>query len=147
MAKIKKLLGGSPFPESWTLNAGLLVMRIFSGLFMAFGHGLRKVPPSEGFINGAGEMGFPVPAFFAWMAGLSEFAGGILIAIGLFTRPSAFLMGATMFVAGFIRHGADPFGRKELALIYLVIAVMMVLTGPGKYSVDKVLFGKNGLST
>ena len=134
-----KFLFGNPFPNSIGLNIGLFALRVFSGLIMAFGHGIRKIPPSEGFINGAADMGFPLPGFFAWMAGLSEFVGGILIALGLFTRPSALFLGATMFVAGFIRHGEDPFGKMELALIYLCISLALLLTGPGKYSIDKLI--------
>ena len=38
--------------------------------------------------------------------------------------------------------GADPFGRKELALIYLVAFLMILLLGGGKYSVDKMITGK-----
>jgi putative oxidoreductase len=41
-----------------------------------------------------------------------------------------------MSVAAFIAHGSDPFGRKELALLYLVVFVFLLFTGSGKFSVD-----------
>lgn len=125
--------------KSYT-DAGLLVLRLGTGLFMAFGHGLGKLPPSDGLIENTGKMGFPLPVFFAWMAGLSEFLGGLFIALGLFTRPAAFLWICTMSTAAFIRHADDPFGSKEKALMYLIIGISFVLLGSGRYSLGKLLF-------
>ncbi len=93
-------------------DLGLLFLRVTAGLFMAFGHGLGKIPPSDGLITGTEKLGFPLPVFFAWMAGISEFFGGLLIAAGLFTRPTAFLWIRTMLTAAFIRHADDPFSSK-----------------------------------
>lgn len=121
-------------------DTGLLILRLGAGLFMAFGHGLGKMPPSEGLIKGAGEMGFPLPALFAWGAAFSEFFGGLLIALGLFTRPAAFFWICTMSTAAFIRHAEDPFGSKEKALLYLTIGICLALTGCGKYSLSRLLF-------
>jgi putative oxidoreductase len=117
----------------------LAMLRFFSGLSMAFAHGLRKIPPSDGFIEHTGEMGFPLPAFFAWTAGLSEFAGGILLALGLMTRPAAFFVAATMFVAGFINHAGDPFGSAEKAYMYLVISLVYMFIGSGRFSMDSIV--------
>jgi putative oxidoreductase len=47
-----------------------------------------------------------------------------------------------MFVAAFIAHGPDPFGKKELALLYLVIYILLLVAGSGKYSVDYYLSRK-----
>ena len=66
--------------------------------------------------QGVTAMGFPYPEVFAWAAALSEFLGGICIVLGLFTRPAAFFVFATMSVAAFIAHKADPLQTKELAL-------------------------------
>lgn len=120
-------------------DVGLLLLRI-TGFFMAFGHGLGKTPPSEKMIEGVGEMGFPLPAFFAWMAALSEFGGGLLIGVGLFTRPAALLWVFTMATAAFIRHAEDPYGTKEKALLFLVIGACLLFTGAGKYSLGRVIF-------
>ena len=117
----------------------LTLLRFFSGMSMAFAHGLRKVPPSDGFIEHIGEMGFPLPAFFAWSAGLSEFAGGILLALGLMTRPAAFFVAVTMLVAGFINHAGDPFGSAEKAYMYLVIAMVYMIIGSGRFSLDSMV--------
>ncbi len=120
-------------------DAGLLVMRVFSGLAMAFGHGLGKVQDPDRAIGSASGLGFPAPTLFGWALILTEFLGGILLALGLLTRPSAFFIGFTMAVAAFMRHGADAFGKKELALMYLAIMLVFVLAGPGRFSLDKLI--------
>jgi putative oxidoreductase len=123
---------------------GMLLLRLFAGLSLALAHGLGKVPPSAGFIEGVGSMGFPMPVVFAWGSGLAEFAGGILLALGLFTRPAAALIVANMAVAVVIRHAGDPYGNRELAMLFGVIALMFLLTGPGRYSVDARLGARDG---
>lgn len=119
-------------------DLGLLVFRLVVGLSMAIGHGLGKLPPSEGLIGGVTSMGFPMPVLFAWAAALSEFAGGIFIALGLFTRYSSALLGFTMAIAAFVVHGADPFAKKELALMYLASCILLLLVGAGKFSLDRL---------
>jgi putative oxidoreductase len=106
---------------------------------MAFGHGLGKVQNPDKIIAGAEGMGFPVPMLFGWAAILSEFLGGILLALGLLTRPVAVFIGITMAVAAFIAHGADPFGRKEMALLYLGIMLLFACVGGGRLSIDKLI--------
>ena len=133
---LKGIFCGGAVIESASANTGLAVLRVFAGLSMALAHGLGKVPPSEGLIQATAGMGFPLPGLFAWAAALAEFGGGLLLALGLATRPAAVFVGSTMAVAAFIRHAADPFGMQEKALLYLVIAVTFVLIGAGKYSVD-----------
>lgn len=136
---IKRLLFGGAVIESIRANVGLAILRVFVGLSMALGHGLGKIPPSERFVAITGDLGFPVPEFFAWMAALSEFGGGLLLALGLLTRPGAFFIWFTMLVAAFFQHAADPFSTKEMAFLYLVITGMFVVIGSGKYGVDPLI--------
>lgn len=135
---LKNLISGEEL-RSTRANVGLLALRVFAGLGLAFGHGLGKIPPSPRFIEGVSNMGFPLPSFFAWSAGISEFVGGIFLALGLFTRPSSFFIGLTIATAAFIRHADDPFGGKEKALLYLFVIILFFVTGAGKYSVDNKL--------
>ncbi|WP_412061434.1 DoxX family protein [Rubrivirga sp. IMCC45206] len=123
---------------SHPVDLGLLALRVGAGLLLAFAHGLGKLPPSEGFISGTAEMGFPLPALFAWAAGLSEFVGGLLLAVGLATRPAAVFVAITMAVAFFGQHGASV-GEGEKALIFLVIVVALGFAGPGRYSLDHAI--------
>lgn len=120
----------------------LLFLRVCAGLTMAFAHGLGKMPPPEMFVQGLTAMGFPMPELLAWMAGLAEFLGGIFLAIGLLTRPAAFFIACTMVGAAFIAHAADPFVKKEMALLYLFISVFFVIRGAGKFSVDRFICKK-----
>lgn len=120
-------------------DVGLLVLRVALGLMLAFGHGYDKLPPSEGFIDAVGSMGFPLPVFSAWAAALSESVGATLMALGLFTRPSAILVALTMAGAAFVTHGADPFEVKEKALVYLAGAIAIALTGAGRFSFDHLI--------
>jgi len=139
---IKAILFGGAQIESFTANLGLCVLRAYVGLTLAFTHGFGKIPPAERFIQGTGRMGFPAPEFFSWAAGLSEFGGGILLALGLLTRPSSFFVGITMLVAAVIRHANDPYSTKERALMFLAVAVAFMLIGAGKYSVDSRIRGE-----
>jgi len=118
--------------------AGDFMLRLFTGMTLAFAHGVGKLPPSEGFVNAVGDLGFPQPYFFAWSAGLAEFIGGWLLALGFLTRPAAAFIAFTMIVAAFGRHADDPFGRKELALLYLFVALHYLFSGAGKLSLDAV---------
>ena len=125
------------------VDIGLLVLRVGIGLMMAFGHGLGKIPPSQGFIEGAvGGMGLPFPTLFAWLAALSEFLGGLLIAVGLLTRPAAIALASTMAVAFLVTHGGALSGDNsgEMAFLYLVPAIALAFTGAGRYSLDQVVW-------
>ncbi len=62
-----------------------------------------------------------------------------MLALGLLTRPSAFLVSFTMAVAAFLQHASDPWSKKEMALLYLAIGVMFMLKGAGRFSADHVL--------
>ncbi len=120
-------------------NLGLLIGRIFLGLFMAFSHGMGKLPPADGFIGAIGSMGFPIPAFFAWSAALSEFLGALFVSLGLMTRFSSLMLMCTMAVAVFIRHGSDPFAKKELGLVYFFSFLIIFALGAGRYSIDAMV--------
>ena len=130
------LLFGGVDIRSKAANVGLLLLRVYAGLSLAFAHGIGKIPPSERFIAGVANLGFPMPSLFAWAAGCSDLLGGMFLAIGFMTRPAAFFVAFTMGVAGLITHAADPFGRKEKAFLYLFVAIVYMLVGAGRYAVD-----------
>lgn len=117
-------------------DAGLLLLRLGFGLTLAFGHGLNKALALGKFIDSVARNGFPFPQLMGTIAMLSEFAGGILLALGLFTRPAALCVVGTMLGAAFQVHGASPFSKKELALAYALVAAVLLVTGPGRHSLD-----------
>lgn len=136
MRMLLKFLFGSGKYSGVAANLGLLIGRLGFGVMLALQHGIKKLPPSDRFIGGVGDMGFPAPVLFAWLATLAEFAGGLLMAAGLLTRPAAVVIAFNMCVAGLIRHAADPLQKKELAFVYLFFALTYLFVGAGRYSID-----------
>ena len=120
-----------------------LVLRLFFGASLAFAHGQGKVfGNTDKFISGVEGMSLPFPEVLGWAAALSEYVGGICLALGLGTRFFSTFIAITMIVAGFVAHAADPFGKKELAFGYLAAMIAIFLLGPGRFSLDRVLFGR-----
>lgn len=79
---------------------------------------------------GIGEPATLVLAVFA------EVVCSTFIFIGLGTRIAAVPLIATMLVAAFVANWDSPFGKKELALLYLFIYITLLILGSGKYSLD-----------
>jgi len=119
---------------------GWAIVRLGFGLSLAFFHGYAKLfHGGHAAVAGIVEkLGFPVPVAFGWAAGLAEFAGGLLLAVGLATRPAAIAIGITMGVALYhLRQ--EPIASSELALLYLAVVVMALLVGGGRFSLDRSL--------
>ena len=121
-------------------DIGILILRVLGGLGIAY-HGYGKIFGGKmaGFTEGVAGMGFPVPEVFAWAAALSEFAGGLMLAVGLLTPFAALAVFLTMSVAAFIAHSSDPFKVKEMALAYWTISGALICLGGGKFSLDAKL--------
>lgn len=136
---LKQILFGGESGLSPQANAGLALLRIFAGVSLMMAHGLGKIPPSEQFVARTADFGFPIPTLFAWAAALSETLGGALLAIGLFTRISSFFIICTMLTALIGVHWADPYGRKELPLLYMFVALAFLIKGSGDWSIDGIL--------
>lgn len=137
---IKKVLFGGAGGGDRVADAGLLILRLFFGLTMLLAHGLPKMTTNyEKFMGGVVKMGLPMPK----VAGLAALAGEtlfpLLIVLGLLTRISSVVAASVMAVAAFVVHGGDPFGKKELALVYLVAYLVLAFTGAGQFSVDRLI--------
>ncbi len=114
----------------------LLVYRIAVSAFMLT-HGLPKLFRFFGTdeIRFADPLGIGVvPSLL--LAVFAEVVCSVLIIIGFGTRLAVIPLIITMAVAVFIHHAADPFARMELGLMFLLAYVSLLITGPGKYSVD-----------
>jgi len=128
-------------------DLGWLILRIGIGVGLAT-HGYAKLftlnyngtPTVEAFSRIVATIGFPYPLYFAYAAALSEFVGGILIAIGLFGRVAGLFAGFTMAVALY-RHWGDPFGTMELAFVYFMGCLAILCMGSGQLSLDQMLAG------
>jgi putative oxidoreductase len=100
----------------------------------------------KGFAEWLASEGVPFAAIQARVAMLSELLGGAALVVGLFTRPACLLLIATMIVAGKVGHrGAgylitnDPPGA-EYTINLGVICLMILLIGPGGFSLDRLIF-------
>ncbi len=126
----------STLQSAWA-DLGLLWLRLLMGSGIAY-HGFGKVFGGymDQFAQGVAQLGFPLPMAFAWAAALSEFLGGLCIAVGFQTRAAAGLVFLTMTVAAFLQHAQDPLKVKELALAYWTMAGALVCLGGGAHSLD-----------
>ncbi len=127
-----------------TLDFMLLLLRIAVAVFMLT-HGYPKLTR----LFSGEEIRFADPfnlgmTFSLVLVVFAEFLCSILIGIGFGTRLASIPLIVTMLVAAFVAHGPDPFGKKELALMYLVVYIFLLFTGSGKYSVDYLLSRKAG---
>src|SRR4051812_4456160 len=116
------------------------LLRIVAGGLLAF-HGAQKL---FGLLSAhAG----PAVMSQMWIGGVIEFFGGLLVAIGLFTRPAAFLASGTMAVAYFQFHWKLQMGSAvfpivnggELAVVYCFVFLMLSVKGAGMWSIDRML--------
>jgi len=122
-----------------TKNIGLLALRLGAGGLLIYGHGLGKfLTFSESAATFADPIGLGPWWSFALVV-FAEFFCSIGLVLGLATRLAAIPIIIFTLVAAFVQHAADPFGKKELALLYLVPAVTLLLTGAGRYSLDALI--------
>ncbi|MEI7908176.1 MAG: DoxX family protein [Verrucomicrobiota bacterium] len=131
-------------------STGLAVLRIASGLMMLAGHGLPKLQNFASL-----KATWHVPDFFplyfmspqvSLVATLcAEVVAALLLVLGLMTRPAAFALCFTMVVAAFEVNTASawftlPASGKELAVLYLIPGLVLLLTGAGAWSLDASLY-------
>lgn len=114
------------------------ILRIIAGALFCM-HGMPKL---FGWFGGMGEAGGSAPLFsLMGLAGVLEVFGGLLILLGLFTRPVAAILGLEMIIAYFIAHmprGPVPYlNGGELALLYMGVWIFLAGNGAGPVSVDR----------
>lgn len=120
----------------WSLYLLSLMRAVVGFLFMQ--HGGQKI------------FGFPAEQRFEFdlfsmigVAGALELVGGFLILIGLFTRPTAFLLSGLMAFAYFIAHASQSFwaisNNGEVSVLFAFIFLYMAAAGGGKLSIDRLL--------
>lgn len=139
--KIRAFLFGGNQQNSISQNIGFLLLRLFVGLalctvFEKFFPKNGIWGPQEWFIQDTANMGFPFPTFFAWVAVLSEFFGGILLMLGLLTRPAALLNVFVTFTATFIYHNGDIGNSGLTSFFFMIMCLCILIFGPGKFSLD-----------
>ncbi len=121
----------------------ILLLRMWLGLIMIY-HGSDKLFRSfDPFTTHLTTFGIPLSKFVSGFFTFSQFAGGTLLFLGLFTRPALVCVVLTVFSAVvealfFVNY--DPFSRKgELAFTYTILSFALLVSGPGLYSLDQYL--------
>ena len=113
----------------------LAILRIVTALIF-IAHGTQKL---FGF-PAAPTSGLPAAFTLFWFGAILEFAGGILILIGLWTRPVAFILAGEMAYAYWMFHAPRSFypllNGGDAAVLYCFIFLYLVFAGPGAWSVD-----------
>ncbi|CAF0740877.1 unnamed protein product [Adineta ricciae] len=134
--------------QSTATATALLVLRLIVGIAFIL-HGWGKIQAPANWMPPGGPVA--LSPFLQVMAALSEFGGGILFVLGLFTPLAALAIGITMSVAVYFHSVLfkDPFvnmtgqgGSFELPLVFFGIALLLLFAGPGKFSLDQKFFGK-----
>ena len=135
------ILGIMKFPAR--VDVALLLVRLVVGLaFMHHGYGKIQNPLTW---MGADS---DYPGFLQALAAISEFFGGAALALGFLTRIAAFGIVCTMSVAVHLHlfKMGDPFvsssggGSYEHSLLFLVIGILFLFAGPGRFSLDQIIF-------
>lgn len=116
----------------------LAALRIVTALiFME--HGTQKL---FGF-PAPSQSGQPPACSLFWIGGVMELLGGLLILVGLFTRPVAFLLAGEMAVAYWMFHAPRSFypvlNGGDAAILYCFVFLYIVAAGPGSWSLDALL--------
>ena len=146
----RKVLSTSPV----NLDFGLLFIRLGIGLTMLGFHGYGKLtggPDTWAGLGGAmGNLGISfAPVFWGFMAAFAEFFCSILLILGALFRPAAASLAFNMFVAMLLHvnfpadHQMAGWGHASHAIVWLIVYVGLILTGPGRYAFR--LIGKRDL--
>jgi putative oxidoreductase len=122
-------------------GALLSLLRFMTGLLL-LEHGMTK------YVNfPVGPMNNASPATMGGFAGILELVGGALLIIGLFTRPTAFILSGMAAVAYFYAHAPQGFypllNGGELAIVYCFVLLYLAAAGGGPFSVDSAISGSD----
>lgn len=133
----KKLLSAN-LSKFISIDLSVLLLRFGAGAIL-FTHGLPKLMK---IISGDFSFADPIglgPALSLILAAFAEGICTLFVIFGIGTRFSAIVISLNMAVAFFFAHAGDPFSAKEKSLLFLLMFVIILFTGGGKYSLDKKL--------
>ncbi|KGO84697.1 DoxX family protein [Flavobacterium rivuli WB 3.3-2 = DSM 21788] len=119
-------------------SLAVLILRVVAGGFMLV-HGLEKLEMLKANpVQFADPIGIGEPASLT-LAVFAELVCSALLILGLLTRLAIIPLIITMLVAVFIVHAADGFEKQELGALYLGVYIVLIITGAGKFSVDRLI--------
>jgi len=127
---------------------GTVVIRVLAGIIM-FKAGLQILDNDamNGYSSWLASLGFPAPRFMAYLGKWAELLGGASLILGFLTRWLMIPLIITMAVIIFIMGQSDPLGEDQHPFLLLMISLFYCLAGPGKWSLDFMLFDRNKYKT
>ncbi|GAA4437320.1 DoxX family protein [Pontibacter saemangeumensis] len=137
---MKKLI--NVYQSANSIDVALLITRVGIAALMLV-HGLPKLGMllADAPVQFPAVLGLSANVSLA-LAVFAEVLCSLLILVGLGTRLAAIPLIITMLVAVFVVHGADPFAKQEIGLLYLMPYIVLLLTGSGRYSLDYLVLQK-----
>ena len=132
-------------------STSAIPLRIVAGTIFA-AHGAQKLFAWFGGygLSGTGQwmesIGLTPGYLMALMSGSAEFFGGLMLIIGLLTRPTALILAVTMIVAIFSVHINNGLFMSnngyEFGLVLIAVCIALLMQGSGKYSLDNIIYSK-----
>lgn len=132
--------------RTWSGDIAILALRLAMGVVFTY-HGWLKLDDVSGFAGFVDSLGIPAPTFVAYVVTYLELLGGVALIIGLATRYVAALFAIEMvFTTVLVKLDVGLIATEgagaELDILLLAIALSLVLTGAGRWSVDALIVGR-----
>jgi len=136
--------------NSKRIDLGILIVRIAMGFGFLYYHGWGKITGGaerwEGLGGSMSRFGIDfAPTFWGFMISFAESIGAIMILVGILTVPMSLILAIGMFVA-WTGHIASGQGNPGHSFKNMVVLLGLVLTGPGRYSLDALIWSRAGSS-
>ena len=136
---MNKFFSSSPLWQT----AGLTLIRMTVGIFMIY-HGMEvfSAEKMSGYMQWDMFKNSSSAKTMVYVGKASEFVGGVLLFLGLFTRAAALLLAGTMsYIAFFVGHG-KIWSEDQHPFLFVLLALVFFFTGGGKWSADYLLLKK-----
>lgn len=135
---LKNFIFPAYLDESRTYSTLVLVIRILFGLLF-LSHGYTKLMLHASMADlFADPIGLGSIISF-WMVVFAEVVCSFALIFGILQRMVLIPMIITMAVAFFVVHGGDAFAARELSFVYLIVFIILYITGPGEFSFDSII--------
>ena len=123
-------------------NIALLLLRLGVAAVFIY-HGWGKITGIEGVQQFFGNVGIPLPGIMAWVVGITEFVGGLMVLTGFKIKIPSILLAIIMVVAILTVKMGQGFEAARVDLLLLMMTISLALMGSGSYSLDSMLGNKD----
>jgi uncharacterized membrane protein YphA (DoxX/SURF4 family) len=131
-------------PDGLLQDTGLAFIRIIVGVFLIY-HGWEVLAEGKmtDYAKWLTELHFPFPLLMAYLGKTTELVSGIFLTLGLYTRLAVVPLAITMLVICFGMGKGRIFLEDQHPFLFVLLALVFFFTGPGKWSLDRVIFGRS----